>query len=268
MLFFAKKVMKRFRCFTFVIISFFKRASKRDYQTDKGGVFVEIILSLPLFLLCVFILMWAGFTYESKTALISAVNNGVRLAITRGQPELMRVEVIPEISSWDGSCPEAGNFPAPLVKYFVNGQVGGTLCQAYQALLKGVPPMCYPGSEPCELDNQINILDLDFKDAPDSYLYALVYVKEALKLSLGANNVRYPCDPRALDGSGCLRCVFEDIFDEAPINQEQMVLHCEYQPYNMLIRPINALLRIIAAKPFILYHAYYDNQDNQEDNQE
>jgi hypothetical protein len=224
------------------------RSGKRSKPKESGAALVEIVISIPIFLLSVFVIMWAGFTYNSKTAFVSAVNNGVRLAVTRGQSELMRVVVIEDISSWDGTCVEADDFPAPLVQYFVNGQDGDELCQAYQALLGGEPTMS---------DNPINILALNFEDAPDSYLFALIYVQEALKLSLGASAVRYPCNPDDMDdGAGCLRCVFEDIFEPAYLNPEKMVLHCKYQPDSILIRPIQTLLSLIG-QPLVLYHAAY-----------
>ena len=94
-----------------------------------------------------------------------------------------------------------------------------------------------------------------FDQLPGPYLYAMVYMNQALKKGVGLT-IKFPCDPEGDgtdDGPGCVSCQYlnPDTLDTtlwlggAALPDDRIHLKCKYQPNVFLVRPMAAMLGMI-----------------------
>lgn len=199
----------------------------RAVLKERGVTFVEVALTLPIFLAFILFFTWMGMVWGARSSLTSAMGNGVRLAVTRGNEELMGKQVYPEIQNRDVSH---------LEKLLVSPDLreAGALSY-YDEKLFGFP-----------VTDDVNV--------PPEYLYALAYTLQAMSQSEGGQ-VRYPCDPNgngADSGAGCVSCGFIDTapFGKAlPTDANEagkiFAMQCDFQPPLSLLSPAIKMLGAI-----------------------
>jgi|GEM_PF-3070536 len=220
---------------------------QRKKNTEKGAVFIEILLGLPVMLALIFIFIGFGSLINAREALSSAVGNGLRLARTRGDIVRMRgPAALPSLSNSDASCEDRYG----LLEYGVALDQGSfAKMGAWNA--EGAFPQV---SRNCE----------SFATAfPYYYYLALAYTYEGMRRSV--SNLRYPCDlPSVIntDGAGCLKCVFLNPQQAgsghplrpypAPlsnlINEQRFGLRCEYAPNELSVKLALRILNIFGSQ--------------------
>lgn len=206
---------------------------------------LETAVLLPLLVLGIFFFIWLGTVMHAKSSLDAAVARAVRLACTRGVSEVAGMEVIQRVQDWQRSGDDSGI--EPLLK---NGDFSNWL-EWYD-----------------DRSNQIFSGVSNLISMPSEYIYALVYVNEAMKQSVGAG-VRYPCDPEDLvNGGGCLGCSFlnpdtlesgfpsEDPAQWAgPPPRRSIGLECRYQPDHTILKPLVKFIAMLTgdlAEPLLV----------------
>ncbi|MBN8550318.1 MAG: hypothetical protein J0M12_13465 [Deltaproteobacteria bacterium] len=217
-------------------------------RNQKGATLVETVIVLPLFLFGVLYFIWWAVTINERTALETGVGNAIRLAATRGNPGLVRKKLISQVHAWN----EAGDGVAPTgyspveelliwppaawndVKLYFNDDM--------IAPLLGVEPLL---SAPY------------FQKLPPEYIYTIIYVLQSLRQSIG-NSIRFPCDPSAPDGAGCVLCKFLNpvTLDSTPLTSNSpapseiprrtIALECTYKPASHLLGPLRGMLSAIS----------------------
>lgn len=225
-------------------------------QRAAGATLLEIALALPFTLLGLFFLIWVGLTIHAKTSLDAAVTRALRLASTRGVDELLGVEVISDVQRWNDGV------ATTRLPQLLSRNVNWSEAQDYyKKLLLNVFAVYDDEGQPKEIEGLYNM--------PPEYIYALVYINEAMRQSIG-EQIRYPCDPSNLEeGQGCMACSFlnpstdqehgmQPGFDAAhifraagtsvPPPRRRIGVECRFQPSHILLSPIVALLRIIAGQ--------------------
>lgn len=178
----------------------------RPYRSgQRGATLVMIVLGMPIFLALVFMLVWLPQLLNARSTFTFAVAQGGRLAATRGNPVLTGFDpdlnegLIQNIHTWQAA-----------------GICGGS--DADWALVKD-----YYGSEgqyqtAALLDHFYNgagtaeVMGGQFCTLPVEYLYAIAYINQVMRESLGENSVRFPCNPYVdappYNGDRCLFCKF------------------------------------------------------------
>ena len=155
---------------------------------------VEAAILLPLFLFGVFFLLWIAVSVNARNGLTSAVENGVRLSLTRGQVELVGSRAGSLLSAV--SAATSGGFTP-------GGQVA-TLLHRGKALSPWGGGGWYMQEWRKTFGNSVNASEI-----PPHYVMALAQTYEALVHSIGVAGLSFPCDPRGTgpnDGPGCARC--------------------------------------------------------------
>lgn len=223
-----------------------------SFEREQGASLVEIVIGLPLVLAVILFLLWMVAILNARSGFQSAVVNGVRLAVTRGD--------------------------SPLVGFHA-GLVGGDTglipnLELWQAGTAALPDILYHGVDPADAEAYYNdilnkscgtgfcgVVDGDFTvqyDAPRSYAYTLAYVYESVRKIVG-ESARFPCDPTEADGDGCIRCRFLHPFfsdddtwgddaDEqvnlqmADLPANNIHLQCQAKVYVSILRPVFLLL--------------------------
>ena len=219
--------------------------SSNQRTAERGATMLEIALTLPFFLVGIFLFIWIGVVIHGKSSLDAAVTKSLRLAATRGVDELLGVSIIDDVQDWLSS---GSTNPGPRLQGLLATEDWGQAGPYYDELVS-------------EVFSGRNLIDL-----PPEYIYALVYVNESMKQSVGPS-LRMPCDPANLaDGGGCMACSFLDpdsyrsAFDSGsptskPPPRRTMGLECRYQPAHFLLRPLVSLLAMIGgstATPLIV----------------
>lgn len=234
---------------------------------NRGAVLAELALSLPIFLLLVYIIIFVGVMLNAKASLGNAMGTGLRLAATRGNDFAIGQEILPILSEWH----RTGSLSNP------------ELDLLYQVLFANVshgsPPeylnrykACLLGDTFPQASAQINNLN----DLPAPYLYTLVYLNEALRKSIG-NQVKMPCRADGAapicdsgswnyqisddDGPGCVSCQLLNPDDPSGGGQysgtefplSRMAVECAYEPDNLITRPIVGLFRLLGMDGFGLF---------------
>lgn len=239
------------------------RRQLRDLRrrTFRGSVLIDAMLTIPILLAVVFFATWFGSTLNAKVSLASALGNGIRLGLTRGDIARAGSALIPDLDNAASSlipCNDIKGNPARgwLVQNIPDDQIaavfGGTSSGG------GNPPdliftMHQPieGSDPYECITQL----------PVQYMYTLAYVKEALVMSLGSN-IKFPCR-RDDTSAGCVRCHFinpitlgDDILRADVLPTDRLGLECLYKPHVFALDKIWRLLSFGAGgsggDPFIV----------------
>lgn len=231
----------------------------RYRSCQVGGVATEAALVLPLFLFCIFAILWIGTALHANNALTTSIFKALRLSVTRGD------------------AAKVGSYPiSALNKWAALEDMSGAEITHLHELLKSPDIDWLTASEFHnshtieELHSRYDISSL--QDLPPRFLYALAYMYQGMRESIGPS-LRYPCDPSAPGNEGCLSCSFfladpELGFplrrvagepggmrsgDDIPL--DGVGLNCEYKPALFLVTPaMNALGALLGRSEAPLVH--------------
>ncbi len=157
---------------------------------------VETAILLPLFLFGVLFFLWLAVTVNARNSLSSAIENGVRLAFSRGQGQLVGIRAGGLLSSVQNSL-TGGSFNPP----------SGSPVTAL--LHRGNAPSPFGGGGWYMQEWRRTFgPSTNANDIPPHYVMALAQTYEGLVHSIGPS-LRFPCDPRGAgpnNGPGCARC--------------------------------------------------------------
>lgn len=216
-------------------------ATQRTIRGESGVSMLETAIILPLVLVAIFIAIGLAAIANGRSALSSAMTEAMRLAATRGDSDLMggKQMVLPVKRFLDAnefedlaSLISSGDVKFEDLKTFANecfGKVYGT-----QSL----------------------------KELPASYIYALVYIHQALRQSIGPS-LSFPCIPPggsspgggcpAVSSPGCVGCylINPDTLDFTPVNSSdpdpnRYAIRCEYSPSSVFLNPIYRIFSVFS----------------------
>jgi TadE-like protein len=230
----------------------------------RGATIIEFVMFFPVFLAGLFILIWLGVAMNARGALSAAVDNGVRLAATRGNGNLYgklddpnsptrRVGAMPSFDNWvfDSRNGAGGSTPQSRVGLIVSGE---SSIDRYNTASAHIFPGDGAGGGA-----------LTLATLPPHYTYAIAYIVQAMRMSIG-ESLRYPCDPRNEDGTdpqngeNCLYCrpVHPTTFDNQVFNpstigassllSRRFAIRCDFKPAPYLLRPILKLLSMLTGQ--------------------
>ncbi len=189
---------------------------------ERGSTFTEFALIVPIVLIILLMGMWLSLFVHAKASVTSAVNQAVRLGITRSDSAGIGREMIARLHTtpfWT-----TANY-----ELFCHN-VDNTDCKNFY-------------------DNwaQTNFA-VDFDQLPISHRYVLVYAHEAVRISIG-NTIRYPCEPDTVGGGRCLACRMlpPNSLGALPDSKTRTVLRCDYNVETAFDRPITALFAATAS---------------------
>lgn len=232
-------------------------------RKESGAFMGELALTLPFFLLGIYLVIWIGINFNARASFRFGLSRAVRLAATRGDlrnlapldlsdPRQLNTEIIPVIHDWV----ESGTYKADLDRLLVwHGDPAGV---AYYSTATTNPVF------PCGL-----------QQLPPAYTYALVYLNESMRQSVGPA-VRYPCDPDSVipsaGGPGCITCKFlnPDTSDETPFvggcavaPTRRISMECRFRQPNILLDAIRNMVRLVSGRdaaivPPIVARAYFE----------
>jgi len=214
----------------------------RRNRSERGASLIEISIVIPFVLFGILIMIWLGLTIHANTSLESALTRSLRLAATRGVAENTGAQIISAVQNWE----------EPRISDLLIHNVDPTDAMAYYDTMTA---------------NIFGNTNTTLKSLPPEYIYALVYLNESMKQSIGGG-IRFPCKADdAESGVGCLDCSFlnptslEASFDGTPKlytdqpPRRSMGLECHYQPSDSLVAPLSALIRLISgsgSKPLVV----------------
>lgn len=258
----------------------FKAAHQR---TEKGATMIEFILFFPVFLCALYLIIWLGVIVNARGALRAAVDNGVRLAATRGKAELygktdpadpvVKYGAIPDIDRWVYTNT---NFGTTYSGSSNSPDRSGLLTQKPQDIQKydqGVAQV-FSGLAP-NSTGTYNFLS----EMPPEISYAIAYIVQNLRMGVG-ESLRYPCNPRGPDGDNCLLClpINPTTFDQSPmvanaadinsnILNRRFAIKCEFKPAPFLLRPLLNLIAMVSGQNagsgnsvgVISYYSFFDS---------
>lgn len=216
---------------------------KKNRAQELGVSFVEIALTLPLFIIGIFAFIWLAQYWNAKSSLSYAVGNALKLAQTRGNPLIE-----------NSSMPGYGLIP----------QVDDFLAGNQNALDEFLASPDLRASGYIDYYNEVTIgefcvVDLvrgkcDLSTIPTEYIYALIYVNESMRQNIGSG-LRYPCDPTEDDlskgGPGCLSCKFESpkaylgVSAASGATASIIDLTCTYQPNLAVLSSVVGMLKVL-----------------------
>ena len=223
---------------------------------------IEVVLMLPLFLLGIFFILWIAYVYNSKKALVSSLENGVRLASTRGKAGLF--EGMPITAGVE----EFKSGALREVDYFILNDEAGGLGVIRPLLEHNIPTKTFDELYNAQVKKIFSSLGKSkLSELPAYYTYALVYAHKAMRMTVG-DSVKYPCDPRnpdpsdKTDGENCLWCrpVNPVTMDDTPFDPDRkengitldatlllrrVAIRCDYKPGGMIVRPFLKMLGIM-----------------------
>lgn len=185
-------------------------------HTERGSTFTEFALIVPIVLIILFLGVWLSLFVHAKASVTAAVNQAVRLGVTRSDSLGVGKEMISRLHAnpfWTSA-----NY-----KLFCHN-IDNTDCRDFYNTWA-----------------QTNFA-VDFENLPIAHRYVLLYAHEGIRLSIG-NSVRYPCEPDAPDGGRCLACqtLPPNTFGVMPDSKTRTVLQCDYNVQTAFDRPITAL---------------------------
>lgn len=252
------------------------RVSLKRKKREKGVTLLEFLIFFPMFLLAILIIIWIGAMANAKYSLVSALANGVRLAATRGDPNIYG-KIINGVDGFErhGAITEIERFHASGDRSAI---------QRYALLAQKEEDLLFYSAENSKfMKNLPNVIATGSQaKLPVEYLYVIAYTVQSLTQSIGSI-VRYPCDPRDQNdpekGDNCLYCrpVNPLTLTDQPYNgddledilRRRIAVRCDFKPISMLTKPIAALFGIITGAIFesnnfgiISYGIYFDKQEN------
>ncbi|HMO02493.1 MAG TPA: TadE/TadG family type IV pilus assembly protein [Oligoflexia bacterium] len=224
-----------------------------------GASAIEFAILLPALFLLILFFIWYGVTTTERVNLITSLATGVRLGATRGVPEYFGKRVV------------AGDPEDPLIEVgaldFVDEwRRGGSASRVFSLIVS--PHFPSPAAQVAAFYDQAvaTVYEGTFsrlEELPASHIYALIYTLEGMRLSSGAEGLKYPCDPDDPQGggSGCLFCFpvnpitfkLERFYAEQASGvpsevavHRRVALGCRYQLSDFLLRPLRAMIRLLA----------------------
>ena len=166
-------------------------------NNNKGGVIIEFLIALPLFLLIILVIISASAINNAHTSLDFAVANAVRLAVSRGDDEIAaKIDVNYRIAKRVSGAQASSNFNEIFV-YNPNNTL--VVPNDYKSLILG-------SGDP----QNVSTLAL-----PTAHRLALALVYQYMKEAVGSM-VQFPCDPDDLNNEnrfGCMNCYFREELD-------------------------------------------------------
>lgn len=163
-------------------------------RSNSGAVMLQAAIGMPLFLIIILFLVWLGTTLNARVSLETSLRSALRLATTRGI--LASTDDIRMMPSLEELLTGATSGDSRRAEKLMNSTDSSFLQALSYVNATTVRPIF--GSS-ASLEN-----------LPREYAYALVYLNQALKTSIGNANFKFPCnasDPTKSD-PGCLQCVF------------------------------------------------------------
>lgn len=224
--------------------------SETRLADSVGAVFVEVAISLPIFLLAILGVLYFSVIQNDRAVFSSAVARNPRVAVTRG-------DMNPDLIDPIGDYLNSGSFTPALnpLLYFGEGIDEVSAEDFYtnvvfeDLITDGPPP---PPTGPATISAM-----------PAAYWFVLAFIFQEMRVG-ASPGLRYPCDPLE-DGSGCMYCRFlnpEGYWDENGVYAgtdfrytdqgelpptDRMVIDCSYQPDGgPLQRPFAALQRFLS----------------------
>lgn len=216
---------------------------QRRHNQDAGISLLETALFLPLLLLIIFITIWLGVILNARASLSAGMSDALRSAATRGDDRLMGQDLLEVVKKFR-EAPNSSEALARLAPYL------------------SAPP----ARDPLEYLNRCFAIevfpDTEISKLPPQYIYVLIYLSEALKLSLGPA-ARFPCwagpetgAPSACTeaprGPGCVSCrlMNPDTLDfqraGGPPPPDRIALECRYEPSSFITDPVVRLLSLFS----------------------
>lgn len=209
---------------------------KVQIGNQRGALFVELAVVLPLSTLALFFALWFSLYVQGRAVLTSAVSNAVRLAGSRSEASLLGSSegLIQAVNSYLAG----GNFDY-LQPYLVVGGIDGA--KAKERLES-------------EFVQSFDESMYQVLSAPGGakYIYALIYAVQEVKFGLGNGAVRSPCDPQSTDldgGAGCLDCRIlspQDLAEDFVQLGEEFGLECSFAPDIGLLGGVQRLLSSVS----------------------
>lgn len=184
----------------------------------KGAALVEAVLFLPIFLAIIFGIIAFFVFFNSYFSFQSAVANAPKLAVTRGNSNLVGGEIIGVINEYWSDM--AFTNPDKFKDIFCHLRNADDCLSEQDQLICNALSVGTVSSLNC--NNEAGGYDgwscnfyssstcgNDVKEYfPPTYAYTVAYVFLAMRQSIG-ESVYYPCDPdNPQDGAGCLTCWF------------------------------------------------------------
>lgn len=256
----------------------------RSRGPQQGAVLAELAIVLPIFLFAVAALLYIGFILSAQNSLTQAVSN-IRLALTRGKSEIVGAAgEISEFHTWSafgggfGVCSSYSEPP-------LNGDIRRLLASPEFESTAFSSSGLY-NSDVQETFSCGNSSNANMRQLPPYYLYALTYVTQTMKQSVGAS-LRYPCDPTLPDGGGCLHCRFLNPASDSTrndsrgtviwgtnicrhiyaldcplFNTDYIGIECKYRPSSAVADLLFGFLRLIAggsaaANSFVVTRSFF-----------
>lgn len=224
------------------------------HRNEKGNTFLEVVILLPLFLGAIFFIIYLAFIINAKKSIVSAVENGVRLAGTRGKSALYSGDVI----STPVRPVATGAIKAIDMWHLLDAGLG-----AREQLLVNTGLEADPAVNLATYSQYVSEIfgaEMDrhtLQDLPPYYSYAIAYTVQAMRMTFG-DGIRYPCDPADPEnGDNCLLCrpVNPVTFDDTPyvssgldrdtILYRRMAIRCDYKPSGFIVKPLLAMLSVL-----------------------
>lgn len=153
---------------------------------SSGGVLIEFLITLPIFLIIILSIVWISAIHNAHTSLDFAVANGVRLAVTRGDPEITS-EFKPGMNRLIDKVTDAKiSSDVTFKQIFVNDPKGDVNYAPSKAIISSLPT---------------------------THRLALGLTYQYMRESVGSM-VKFPCDPEDETEPdkkklfGCLNCFF------------------------------------------------------------
>jgi hypothetical protein len=171
----------------------------------RGATLVEVVVSMGVMLALACIFVWLTLQIYALNTLNSSVRVGLRLGVTRGDSSRVGGNftsgepdgVLSDLSWAHTNCEAVntqGGMPNEALDLLRTMEISRQDAYDYMTgTTIGAFTTNNPSMEICRM--------------PKPYIYTLAYTYEAMSQSLGWL-VRYPCDPLAADGAGCLSCRF------------------------------------------------------------
>ena len=205
----------------------------KNKHSEKAGVLLETVAALPLFLAGIFIFIWLAFYFHAKTSLSNSLGKALRISVTRGNSP-SSLGAIQDIDDWVNYVNETPRLRRLLASSGENWSDVEDIYDNYTI-------------------ETFHPTTLSLRDMPPHYVYALVYLNEGLKQTIGPS-VRYACDPTAPDGDNCLRCKFlnpDRAEREAGIQSivdpplGSIGMECQYKPALFILSPALKMLSLM-----------------------
>ena len=210
-------------------------------RSDEGVTFIEVSLTLSVFIAVLFGLLYLPLAINSRTSLTISLGEGVRFGVTRGNADNKFAWAVTELGNPDN--PWNGDF--------------SSLSSGLQELFEQNSGITASPKSMAASQYYTNIIvnggttTLTAPTVPLSYVYALIAVHQYMRTRVGSGFLKYPCD----DKPGCLGCKFLNTLDygqdesglpiplpnevlSANPSADKIAIRCTYNPDFGLLTPV------------------------------